>query len=213
MNMTNDIYSFLSTDKKLTGTQIVSHLKDEVLFVSLQKGIETLLSEHQRLSHLSKQHLKIMKANLKSIEAIASSLTNSDHKFEKISELCKQLLCQLLSMHKTASYYEPLVLELKDYLKALETQNNLHRSYYHLLHFLDPVSLVLLGIHLALDKTQLPEFTATKKLIKIIEKQEEPMFSPEERTQFYKGHLGQIIEKYHLSDLLLDQHTHLPMQK
>jgi hypothetical protein len=205
--------NLIFTSKKLIDAQAITLLRDDDFFNSCQQSIEKILHDHQLLTSLDKQDLKIMTSNLKLFSKVAGLQKHLDPKFKKLSEQCNQLLCQLISLDKSAAYHEPLVLELKDYLKSLETPNALHHFYYHLLGLLEPLSRVLLGVNLALDKTQLPEYTATQKLIKIIEEQEEQWFTPEERTQFYKGTLGQIIEKYQLANLFLNEHTHLPMQK
>lgn len=216
-----NIDNLLPSQKNLSLEQAKLYLQDSELLTNYQNTLQILLREQKQIAKFSKENISSIKSNLSLFTKACQHLGLNDRQYQELTRLAEQVLCMLDNLNRknffnsTIHYYEPLILELKDYLKSLKHQDSVHHFYARFLHFFDPISLVLLGTKFTNQKNHLACYTATRKLIELLEYNTSPAFSAEERTQFYKGTLGEIIEKYHIHDKFLDEHTknHLPIQK
>lgn len=213
------ISEFFATRDMLNKSQAKKYLEDPKLFTRLEQSIQLLLQNHQLFSKLSHESVCIIHSSLKLFSNASKNLVLKNKQYELFNKQCNQLLCRIINMNKKNffnspnHYYEPLILELKDYLKIIAYKDSWQNFYSHFLHLLDPISLLLLGVETTEQKKNLPQYTATKKLIELLEYNKSPAFSAEERAELYKGDLGELVDKYHVNDFLLDEHTHLPIQK
>ena len=198
----------------LTFSQTKEYLKDNQQFLNYLNHVDSLIEHHEWLQNLSVEQLNPLKSSLVLFAKASQSLKNQNEQYHGLALKCDQLICKLNALNNTQNPFTPLILELRDHLQSLESKEHLYNTYSRLLHLCDPISTLLLGSPCP-EKKHLAEYTTTQKLIEILEHHQHVILDADERVQLYRGNLGHILEKYHVSESFLNEHTksYLPIQK
>ena len=209
--ITHGIDLVMPSKKQLNIDDAKLYLQNTVLFQHYHSLVKQLLNAPSIGDCIGVENIKRLIESLGYFKKIALQLNKSTNSYLSFIEDCQKLLLKIEPIcHTNFFTYEnnPVILELKDYLASIEKQDEIHQKISKSLYVISQLGAPFLGTNNQNEHRELhlPNFTAAKKLIALLEHKKGIVFNANEVISLFKGRLGLILEKYHVRSEFIEQH-------
>lgn len=207
--LTHGIELIMPGKKQLNTNQAKLYLQHPILLHHYHSVVKQLLKTSSLVDSIGVENIEKLRQSLELFEKTAAQLNKNDKQYLALVEDCHQLLNKINPICYTDFFkYEsnPIILELKDYLASIKKDDDIHNKVSKILNIISKLAIPLLGTNNQYSM-HLTSYTAAKKLISLLEHKKNIVFDANESVALFKGHLGMIMEKYHIQPELIEQHT------